>query len=1732
MTDDLHDHVLENPGSIPLLPDARLGELLVTPPYVEEPAATGINARIHAEALVRTWLYETRCPSDITAPLTGARWKVSAQFEDALVRVQTLRGPAPDPDALQDYEWVCEYQAVLWDLLRTKIVSYLECDGLLALVPSNDGSQADGVAVPFCLTEDDDFCIDSGESLLEWSRLLRRAQGYLRPYCGVRVPDVFPTDPHLQPVGSSFAVPLLLARERMRADRMPDFRPLDVLATGGFTSGMVQGVTGIGAKRELSRRLGCRLFVYSSDETTGVDTDFFIAPKTSWQKVVPVLARLVPRTRDRHHACRTLTKCLAAIQSPQRASIDPAGWMELWRRVNRCRRLFGTNVQSHGKQCQDAMVDIETQLGLTFASQRKHIDAVLAEYHTRPVYGRGAARDQLDDFVANQPGGLQLIIGRSGYGKTALLALWLRFPRYPANRVDAVFCHFFRADNRWLRGLEEFYRRFAAFLWLHGLGQPPPPEGGSGANSVGAALDAYERLPPRERPRLLIVLDGVDEAEEPYFAPPFGPRIPDGIYVVASARTQSGELVPKSWEEWERGMSGAAIEVGPLDESAVTQWLEGEACLRECLNWNGFRQAVVERSKGCSQWLEDFFGELCKPRKQGCGWRTLLDETPANYRDYVAKQFKASCELDGGGSDDLSKLVALLVAAKAPLNEVDIERIRDHTGQQAVRISVHNLPRQAWRWIGRDPGDAHGLCLRLGNTIVRDAVEAVPSVRRWKSELGPLLRDYCLAWRKHPPPVSPYALRYVIAHLADAGDWPKIVGLTRDSEYRRALQEIFPGEPALLLELLRDALTAASRSKDPSVAATGITSLMLAHAELAHHLRMQASQLVPSQTSLELAGRMVKIVAGWNPTLCVLWKLLLAWELHRHDRSTEMSKVLEELSSSGSTRLVGHQADIAAGLLLRMLDPTDPRLCRLAVLLLDDAGKRYLVAGLARRRDDAGFAGAYAVLRHIDPADCDGRTQQQSRIAILKELSAAGHWSRALNETRQEEPQAEGYLLCELAKAAVTFRRLDMLEDIAGRVDALHKERRDIKPGFRLRCGSYRATVHGLFGRELVLGGQLDDGYKRMERAESIAENLLGKQNGNGDRPSTPARVTALVNLADAWIDLPSPDERKFGKTPARRLLGKAMTAWGEMTRHEDNSNTRLCHRLADLVSVYCRYASSVSGKTHLARRSLKRLVSVESLEFLAQQDLNDFLIRVVAILVEQPSLDMQAAAELLHNIEGHADSSRAISLLAGALAAKGQIGELQSQRDAAWQAYYGLHLLHSEKADDEASVALAQSFARDVLVSSRERDHVQFMVTLAELGASAAQSEDHELSERCFNIALGRARRHERNRPWSISRLRFLLNLSDAATRGRNVRIHRTALKEAWDIGREIEGRHRLGAYVDRGVTGLPEDEAPDGRAAPCPMERESEREEVQIVVALCALGRAQWGTDRSTFWASGLYERIRDRVSSLRNIVYRTAGIAEICEGYVHMARVPLAVEFFQHQECEAERLASRGKGARRDMAFCTAEFVLGLVKAGFPRWALGYASDPDIQKADEGQRAADLDLRKKDVAQRAFAVAYIAAFDRHIELRHDPDAPPKFARTWWDRPAAWSLTDALHKSQEHLDRIHDQYVRGQTIRQLGEMHAAHGRSALALRAADMLGQGREREKLLHRIGGALAKRSDVRTFMELLPSCAWSYPSAYVMLGHLARLYPAECRTIAAGLNHTAYDLCRSWLIEPMN
>lgn len=215
------------------------------------------------------------------------------------------------------------------------------------------------------------------------------------------------------------------------------------------------------------------------------------------------------------------------------------------------------------------------------------------------------------------------------------------------------------------------------------------------------------------------------------------------------------------------------------------------------------------------------------------------------------------------------------------------------------------------------------------------------------------LLAYCARWREHR---DPYALRRYAEHLQEAQQLEALYALARDEEFRQAQAEAFPNDPDLTLQTVQMALLCGAETD----AAAVIVEFLWLHARRLQHLRqespLEALRAGDLQRSWELADL-------YESEPCVLWHLLLAWELKERQRSADAHATLARLLERELPKLSDQAAEQASQLLLWMPNTFAEEFRTLQRWILTDRQRHHLYRGLST---DSQFLSALTVVRDLN----------------------------------------------------------------------------------------------------------------------------------------------------------------------------------------------------------------------------------------------------------------------------------------------------------------------------------------------------------------------------------------------------------------------------------------------------------------------------------------------------------------------------------------------------------------------------------------------------------------------------------------------------------------------------------------------------------------------------------------------------------------------------------------------
>lgn len=414
----------------------------------------------------------------------------------------------------------------------------------------------------------------------------------------------------------------------------------------------------------------------------------------------------------------------------------------------------------------------------------------------------------LDRFLVEQPRGLAVIASPPGYGKSALLAAWVR---RRADAKDTVVRHFISTSHDATRSELEVNGHLMA--QLNEIFERPGPEP-DGVEALRQNLHAtvsaraVHMSEARDR-KLIIVLDGLDEARVT-IAPFLEHDLADGVYVVVSCRASVG-LCPEVLRPWEERRSVVPFvrhDLKGLSQDNVLTWLRQlkgnevgvtqERLLVRQL-WTASDQGVA---LFLSMLLDDWTRDRVTSTAVGFGAVDL-----ASFERYVYDQFQRlrgapPAERREVWTNTHQWLIAVLSVALGPLTGSDLrgvllrlrldgqpihstsaeELLCDHRLTRWLQIDGLSGPQSLVRYSLAHPYLARPLAMELGDL----ATEARKVLVRWADE----------AWRRSEGDVSDYPLDW-LPELWMHVDVPAAVRLMHD--------------PHFLLSRMADPVNAAAR---------------------------------------------------------------------------------------------------------------------------------------------------------------------------------------------------------------------------------------------------------------------------------------------------------------------------------------------------------------------------------------------------------------------------------------------------------------------------------------------------------------------------------------------------------------------------------------------------------------------------------------------------------------------------------------------------------------------------------------------------------------------------------------------------------------------------------------------------------------------------------------------------------------------------------------------------------
>jgi hypothetical protein len=418
------------------------------------------------------------------------------------------------------------------------------------------------------------------------------------------------------------------------------------------------------------------------------------------------------------------------------------------------------------------------------ASLRDRLKRLLEQRHAL-FGGREAELQRLDSFLVERPSGYLFLTSQSGFGKTALLANWVNSLQ---GQHQPICYHFIsRNDGNDVAGadftLRNLCQQLVAFHKL--TGQLP-----STTDVLRSLYAELLQVPPPEAQRLVVVLDGLDEAVDWELGPDLFPgTLPAGVFVVFSAR----EIAGRDWtNKLELGThvevltleAMATVEIARLLSSvgpSVSTWADDPLRL----------QAVSDISGGDPFYLrylvEDIrdvpITSIEQLRRYATGNGTITGQR--GLKAYLDKWWADVSKV--AGEPAVYDLLGYLLVSKGPLTRDELIEI---SSTDALNGAVfERVIEQTARYVLGDEITGYKFChSRFRDYIAQHRIKELEQQQPRKA-----LLDYCSRWRENK---SHYARAHYAEHLREAGQLDTLNSLVEDPQWFETQMEADPSGDA------------------------------------------------------------------------------------------------------------------------------------------------------------------------------------------------------------------------------------------------------------------------------------------------------------------------------------------------------------------------------------------------------------------------------------------------------------------------------------------------------------------------------------------------------------------------------------------------------------------------------------------------------------------------------------------------------------------------------------------------------------------------------------------------------------------------------------------------------------------------------------------------------------------------------------------------------------------------
>jgi tetratricopeptide (TPR) repeat protein len=1400
---------------------------------------------------------------------------------------------------------------------------------------------------------------------------------------------------------------------------------------------------------------------------------------------------------------------------------------------------------------------LKEHLGSDHAIVQLHRQTVsfVSAVHGAPFVPRHSAQQVLSQIVSENSSATVLLYAPAGFGKTTLLSNWALsldcalavhfFSRAPeffglASNPSFAFAHLvaqvFAIKQIWDEGRGTGDEDFKGFSEQR-LTLPETQE--ERANLLKETV-ASLKVPNGEK--LLILLDGIDEADEP-FPSPFPDQLPEGVFVVVSARWDGQSEMP-----YLRGWNfDAQVELGLMDEREIVDWLKvyGNGELAGLAKDDEFVVKLKRATDGLPLFLRFVLEDLAEKVRQGEMFGEI--EVPQGFSAYIREQVSRIVASSWDGIP-LTDLLALLSVAKGAIRQDEVAQV---LGTPSETLS--HLPNIIARWlrIGKlKEGD--GQIFSFVHPLL--AMEFAKAMGEKAQDAEMRLMSWCERWREHK---SEYALRYFDEHLKDAGEREKLWQLAMDDEWANLRAEVFPDEPELTLKTARLGLDAAVEVEDAAMMAR----------MLLRHVKLLAGQESPTEAlrrgKVERALKLAELAMERDATVGTDWHLILAWNFYRRGEIENARRALRQLLQTYRKESIVPERDLRTQILLHLSDL--PEAFNVAMLTLRDQNKGNLASTWAK---EGKWEKALKLARSME--------HTFNRAKVLSEIAAemvkagiVGEAEKLFAEAEQiamaeQEGEALVYAMEALIKA---FWELGWKERAKGLVDKVIKV-------VRKRKAIDVAEPLSVLAETLAELGETTGAEKCLKLAEQKAKEIEDDY----------LRLSALGLASAVWVKLRRKDkvERNLKQILSEQTSIFAYCSAESLWRvAEEALKVGWKDWAKELVQEAIKFDQKVADEYEKAKvllDAVKVMVKAGQLDeakALLSEESEEWMRYIILSGIAEGLAGMRRYDEAIEIVDGVETPYPKGEILANVAEAAARLGDIERARQIFERAKQSvsraevLAFISEQQAEvglvEEAVETMERYLVLEAVEHSKNR--CEALARVAEVLVEAGQIEDAE--------TIANAVKDEEWKAWVLGRLAVefetlgqrrkaeeaLRRAVKAAIMSQerdavvNELLFRSALDLGWseaidialsEVTTSVKAKFLRAGFLDEVKRLFVEFMADRGLTEKAFELAQSivdpELQAWALVAVAKAIGKAgdkkraeellewAWQIGEQSHYSCclqckvikifaqlGDWEKAMARLEKIRRCTYDCDWATEFLEEAVKQDRLDLARKVL-------------GKRKEDEYVEVWTKFIEALAETGneevaktefeaAKKWAIRLKDRETRNKALEGLVVISARLSwVEEIEDLLEAIddeeARKSALELAIQNCKKPEAAEYFAQRLND-PDAWCLVgemcvetgqkekalSAFRKALQLADR--------QSVTKVAEKMIEAGFFDEGVK----LLEGRRLDAFtLHHVLDVLAQKAERKNFLKLLPQCRWSGNLAYRACGWLAKLYPERAKDLA--------------------